>query len=187
MEKENLNEQENTDDVTLEPEEENSNPQDLIKKLRQKLKEAEKQKQEYLDGWQRAKADFVNIRKRDEAAKNEFLKFANENIVGEIIPVLDSFDMAFGNKETWEKVAKEWRVGVEYIYNQLLSVLGNYGLKQFNPSGEIFEPARHTPIEMIPVTDKSQDNKVIEVVQKGYSLNDKVVRPAKVKVGEFKE
>jgi len=86
---------------------------DSIKKLKEKLKTAEAKAKEYLDGWQRAQADFVNARKRDEEAKVEFLKFANTDIISQLMPVLDSLELSLphGNKE------------LEAIYRQLLSTL----------------------------------------------------------------
>ncbi|HEY4478245.1 MAG TPA: nucleotide exchange factor GrpE, partial [Candidatus Paceibacterota bacterium] len=92
------------DEITIEPEEESG--ADTIKNLREKLKKALAEKQEYLDNWQRDKADFINARKRDEEAQKDFLRFSNENIITELIPVLDSFNMAMGNKEAWEKADK---------------------------------------------------------------------------------
>src|SRR3989338_4076705 len=85
-----------------------------VKKLREKLKICEQERQEYLSGWQRAKADLINARKRDEEGMRELAKFANEGLIVELIPVLDSFEMAMKNKEAWDKVEKNWRVGVEY-------------------------------------------------------------------------
>lgn len=162
-------------------------PKQAIDKLRQKLKETEAEKQEYLDGWQRAKADFINSRKRDADLQADIVKFANENLITDIIPVLDSFDMAMQNKEAWEKAPKEWRTGVEYIYNQLLSTLSQNGLKQFNPTGQIFDPKLHEAVDTIETTDPGEDGKILEVLQKGYSLNDKQIRSAKVKTGKFVE
>ncbi len=162
------------------------NAAEIIKKLREKLKKAESEKTEYLTGWQRAKADFINARKRDEADRAEFMKYANEGLVGDLIPVLESFDMAISNKESWEKVDKNWRVGVEYIYNQLKKVLGENGWKEINPLGEVFDHNRDEAIEHVPVDDKKQDQMIIQVVQKGYSLNGKLLKAPRVKVGEFK-
>jgi molecular chaperone GrpE len=159
---------------------------DTVKDLREKLKKAIAEKQEYLDGWQRAKADFVNARKRDEEGRKEMLKYATEDIIMQISPVLDSFTMAFANKEAWEKVDKNWRMGVEYIYSQLNGILEQNGFKAFDPQGEKFDPLRHSAIESVPVTDQSQDHVVIATVQKGYILNGKIIRPAQVKIGEFK-
>jgi molecular chaperone GrpE len=177
------------DDVVFENEDGEGNLEKTdtkIKDLREKLKIAEAERMEYLSGWQRAKADLVNARKRDEEDKKEFIKYANEDLIGEILSVLDSFDMAFANKETWEKVDKNWRMGVEYIYSQLLSTLERFNLKSINPVGQKFDPNYHISAENVPVTDKSQEGMITNVIQKGYELNGKVIRAPKVKVGELK-
>ena len=149
--------------------------QDSIKKLRERLKESEAKAKEYLDGWQRSQADFVNIRKRDEEAKTEFLKFAQADLVSQLLPVLDSLELSLphGNKE------------LEVIYKQLLSTLKGNGLEVENPVGEDFDPRRHEAIGTIETEDKKDDHKVLEVIQKGYILSGKIIRPAKVKIGEF--
>jgi len=159
---------------------------DTVKDLREKLKKALAEKQEYLDGWQRTKADFVNARKREEETRKEVVKYATENLIAELAPVLDSFTMAFNNKEAWEKVDKNWRMGVEYIYSQFKNILEQHGFQEFDPAGEVFDPMKHSALETVSVSDKTQDHKVIEVVQKGYILNGKIIRPASVKIGEFK-
>jgi molecular chaperone GrpE len=158
-----------------------------VEKLRASLKQSEKERKEYLDGWQRAKADLVNARKRDEDDRREFIKSANERLIVDIIPTLESFDMAFSNKESWEKVDKNWRSGVEYIYNQLKGVLEQNGVKEINPIGEKFDPSRDEAIEYVKTDNKKEDHVILNVFQKGYSLNSKVVKAPKVKVGEFKE
>ena len=88
--------------------------------------------------------------------------------------------MAFSNKESWESVSAEWRQGVEYIHSQLMNTLHSHGLAEINPEGKEFDPQKHEAVEMI----EGKDNMVIEVIQKGYELNGKVVRVAKVKVGK---
>ena len=149
--------------------------QDSIKKLRERLKESEAKAKEYLDGWQRAQADFVNIRKRDEEAKTEFLKFAQADLVSQLLPVLDSLELSLphGNKE------------LEVIYKQLLSTLKSNGLEVEDPMGESFDPRRHEAIGTIETEDKEDDHKVLEVMQKGYILSGRIIRPAKVKIGEW--
>ena len=163
------------------------NMAETIKKLRAKLKKSQADASEYLTGWQRAKADFVNARKRDEEERKEFIKFSNERLIESLIPVLESFDLAMANKEVWEKVDKNWRVGVEYIYSQLKKTLNESGLEEINPLGEKFDPARDEAAEYVPVTEEKQDHVITQVIQKGYSLNKKSMRPPKVKVGEFKK
>ena len=163
------------------------NMTETIKKLREKLKKAEAEKTEYLTGWQRAKADMVNARKRDEEENKAFMKFANERLIEDLLPVLESFDMAMGNKEAWEKADKNWRVGVEYIYSQLNKALTENGLTEINPLGETFDHAKHEAVSYEPVTDQKQDHTIIAVLQKGYSLNGKEIKVPKVKVGEWKK
>lgn len=162
------------------------NAVESIKKLREKLKKLESEKTEYLTGWQRAKADLVNARKRDEEDKREAIKYANENLIEELLPTLESFDMAIGNKEAWEKVDRNWRIGVEYIYSQLRKALENNGLVEINPLNEKFDHAKHEAVSYEPVTDQKLDHVITAVIQKGYTLNGKVMKVPKVKVGEFK-
>ncbi|MFO0718916.1 MAG: nucleotide exchange factor GrpE [Candidatus Paceibacterota bacterium] len=183
----NENEEQMDEEIVFENDAEfaEKDPKQSLDKLRKKLKETEAEKQEYLDGWQRAKADFINSRKRDADLQADIIKFANENLISDIIPVLDSFDMAMQNKEAWEKAPKDWRVGVEYIYNQLLGVLTQNGLKQFNPIGQNFDPKLHEAVDTIETNDSGEDGKILEVLQKGYSLNEKQIRSAKVKTGKF--
>lgn len=163
-------------DVVIEPEE---NGDDVIKTLKEKLKKAVEEKQEYLNLWQRDKAEFMNVRKRDQEAQKDFARFSNENLISELIPVLDSFSMAMGNKEVWEKADKNWRVGVEYIANQLKKTLEDFGLKEIDPIGKQFDPMRDEAIE-----DGKDSNLVTTVIQKGYELNGKVLKAPKVKIGE---
>ena len=171
-----------SDDLQFESEEDLESPALALKKLREKLKVCEKEKKEYLDGWQRMRADFANARKEEETRRGEMIKFAAEGLVDDLLPVLDSFSMAFLNKEAWEKVDANWRKGVEYIYAQMYSVLESRGLTEIGKVGEQIDPRLYVAVEEIPATEPSQANTVAEVVQKGYRLHSKVIRPAKVKV-----
>src|SRR3989338_3149397 len=174
------------EEIIFEDEEETANPQAVIKKLRQRIKELEAKSQEYLQGWQKERADLANLRKRDEAEKKEFAKFAKEDITTELISVLDSFESAFKNKEAWEKVDKNWRQGVEYIHSQLINILSNHGVSVISPLGEMFDPKRDEAVETVP-TEKEEDNhKILEVMSAGYKLQNKIIRAPKVKVGEYR-
>jgi len=157
-------EKENLDDSVVEEE----HSQDKLKKLKGQLKEAEAKAKEYLDGWQRAQADFVNLRKRDEEARMEFLKFANADLLFQLVPVLDSLSLAGGHAEP--------------VYKQFLQILKQNGLEEINPIGETFDPRGHEAIS----TKEGEDNKILEVHQKGYILHGKIIRPAKVTIGERK-
>jgi molecular chaperone GrpE len=163
-----------------------SSPAERIKKLKERIKTLEEERQEYLDGWQRAKADFVNYKKREEESKQEFSKYAREGTVSDLLPVLESFDMAFANKEAWGKVDQSWRVGVEYIYGQFLGVLKDHGLTEISPIGETFDASVHTAIENVPTDDPAKEHRIAEVVQKGYALAGKLIRSPKVKVFEMR-
>ena len=158
-----------------------------LKDLREKLKKSDAQKLEYLTGWQRDKAEFVNARKRDQERQKELVKYANEELILDLLPVLDSFEMAKANTEAWEKVDKNWRVGVEYIQSQIIAILQKNGLTELNPIGADYSPLEQEAIEMLPVEDKDQDGKVVAVINKGYKLSDRVIRPPKVKVGEMRK
>lgn len=159
---------------------------EAIKKLRTKLKECQAKSAEYLAGWQRVQADFINYKKRDATEREEFLKFAAEPVVLDIIHVMDSFDMAFSHKEHWEKADKTWRDGVEKIYAQLKKSLEKHGVSIDDPLGKDFEPMNHMAVEMVPVDKADDDGKIVGVVQKGYLLHDRVIRAAKVRVGQYK-
>lgn len=175
--------QDSADDIVFDEDAELGDNQ-IVKKLREKLKTAVEEKQTYLDGWQRDKAEFMNARKRDEEAKQDFLKFAKLNVIEDILPVLDSFDMAMANKASWESVSAEWKIGVEGIYNQLLGALTKQGVTSFGAKGDSFDPNLHQSVSMVTTEDKTQDHTVAEVLQKGYMLSGKVVRPAMVQVFE---
>lgn len=177
----------NEDDVRFESVEDEEAPGLALKKLREKLRACETEKKEYLDGWQRARADFANARKEEELRRGDLIKFASEGLVEDILPVLDSFSMAFGNKEVWEKVDANWRKGVEYIYTQLFSVLESRGLSEIGKLGEKIDPRDHVVIEGVSVERDEQVDMVVQVIQKGYRLHNKVIRPAKVKAGTKQE
>lgn len=185
------NKKEGHDDVVfaedMEAEGRELDARDTIKNLREKLRTCGEEKQEYLLGWQRTKADFVNLKKTEEEYRKDFLKFANQGLIEELLPVVESFEMAFSNKEAWEKVDKNWRVGVEYIYGKLMAGLEQHGLKEINPVGEKFDPARHDSFQNIPTDKKEEDHTITATVQKGYELNGKVIRPPKVVVAVFDE
>jgi|AntRauTorckE6833_2_1112554.scaffolds.fasta_scaffold17344_3 molecular chaperone GrpE len=157
-----------------------------IKKLKSDLKKCQSEKQEYLDGWQRAKADFINFKKRSEESKKELLQYASENIILEIIPTLDNFEQAMKNKEVWESVDENWRKGIEMIHSQLLDVLKRNGVTDIESLGEKFDPKMHESVETVEVEDVEDNDKIIEVTLKGYQIGDKVIRHPNVKVGEFK-
>ncbi len=171
------------DDVVFDEESE-LGPAEALKRLRAKLKTAVEEKQAYLNGWQRDKAEFVNARRRDEESKADFLKFAKQAVIEDLLPVFDSFDTAMSNKASWESVSEEWRKGIEGIYGQLSGILAKQGVTGFGAIGDAFDPNLHQSISVVSTDDKSKEGAVAEVLQKGYMLSGKVIRPAMVRVFE---
>lgn len=158
--------------------------QKKIKDLEDKLKKCEKEKDEYLNGWQRAKADFINFRKEREKQQENFVKFSNELIISDILPILDSFDLAVKIEPELvngiEKINGTLR-GMLLIKSQLLDVLKKYGLEPFDSVGQKFNPEIHEAIAEEIGTDEGL---VLEEILKGYRLYGKVIRPAKVKISK---
>jgi molecular chaperone GrpE len=176
------------DDVSFEEtnEEGEIDARSTIKKLREKIKKLEAEKQEYLDLSQRTRADYVNFKKEVDTNRVSERKFATKRFIEELLPVLDSYDMAQGNKEAWEKVDQNWRIGIEYIFNQLKTVLENEGVTQFGKIGDTFDPHLHESMEQVSVDNENDNDKIMKVLQNGYKMNDMILRPARVHVGHKK-
>jgi len=176
--------EQNTDEEIV-LEEDSSDISGKIKKLQNKIKWCEKERQEYLDGWQRSRADFVNREKTVVLEREKAVTKAQEDIFVKLFPILDSFDMAFLNKDAWEKLDKDWRIGVEQIYSQTKRIFEQEGIFEIENERE-FNPDLHEPVNITEVEDESHDGQIITVVQKGYIKGDKVLRPTKVIIGKFK-
>lgn len=155
---------------------------DQTKKLREKIKTLEKEKQEYLDGWQRARADYANALKQSEDDRKKFKVFFQEQFIEDLFPVLDSFDMAMGNKALWESVDANWRKGIEYIHQQLLNTLAGHNFTPFCIVGDTFDPTMHEAVSDVETDDKALENTIAQVFQCGYRLGEKILRPARVSV-----
>lgn len=153
-----------------------------LKKLREKLKICQKERQEFLETSQRLKADYINSRKDEEKARGRIAEYAKADLLHELFDLADSFEMAFRNREAWERVEENWRRGVEYIYAKLTEIFRQHGVEEINPAGAPFDPSRHQSVGILESKRAEDDNKVFEVVQKGYQLNGRVIRPAKVKI-----
>ncbi len=164
------------------------NNEEKIKELEKKLEEAEKLieeaeklKNDYLEGWQRERAEFLNFQKEIKKRNEEIIKKANEDIIRDLLTVLDSFDISINslNVEGLTPTEKNIMRGIELIREQMLNVLEQRGLKEIKSVGEKFNPIYHEALEIIK---GEEDDKIAEEIIKGYELNEKVIRPAKVKV-----
>ncbi len=169
------------DDVDFEPEDE-LNAADSLKARLQRLKEelgrAKKERQEYLDGWQRAKADAINVRKDAEARAARSAELLREELVHDIIPALDSFDMA-ALSEAWTNVSDGFRSGMEMVQNQLLGALKRHGIERFGKVGERVDHALH---EVAEERDDmpGESGTVARILRYGYRSGNRVLRAAQV-------
>ena len=146
-----------------------------------KLKELERENAELKDKFLRKHADFENFRKRMFKEKEDSIKFANSNLLGDLIPIIDDFERAITSAEN-SKDFDTFLKGVEMIEKQFASMLEKkWGLKRFDAAGEHFDPEKHEAF-MMEESAETDEPQVIEVFQKGYQLNDRVIRHAKVKV-----
>ncbi len=178
-----------TDDIEIEEDETASGltPQDKIKKLRTQLKTALDDKQNYLTGWQREKAEFINARKRDEESKQDFIKFAESSLIEELIPVLDSCREALkageaGNGSGTGGTNDAWIKGIKSMYDKLLGVCQKRGLEEYGAVGDVFDPNIHQSVSSMQTNDKKLDETVANVLQKGYRMRGKIIRPALVAI-----
>lgn len=183
-----MGDKDNAEDVEFEEvnEEGEADARGTIKKLREKVKKLETEKKEYLDLSQRLRADYMNLKKEVDAERISGRKFATRRLIEDLLPVLDAYDMAQGNKEAWEAVDANWRAGIEYIFGQLKAVLEREGVMQYGQAGDQFDPHLHESMEHVPVLDEAHNDKIVQVLQKGYKMGDAILRPARVKTGEYK-
>ena len=155
------------------------NPPEVMPSLETLLKQAELAAQEHHDAWLRAKADADNIRKRAQTDIANAHKYAIENFSTELLAVKDSLEAALViNNVTVDNL----KSGVELTLKQLNSVFEKFRVTDINPLGQKFDPHRHQAISMVP--SEATPNTVISVLQKGYVLHDRIIRPAMVVVAK---
>ncbi|MFH1841168.1 MAG: nucleotide exchange factor GrpE [Candidatus Nealsonbacteria bacterium] len=145
-----------------------------------KLEECQKKRDEYLAGWQRARADFLNYKKEEMERMGKILKYANEDLILKILPILDNLEKA--EKETPDDLKENQYVsGVFQIKKQIEEFLKNQGIEEIKSLGESFDLNFHEVVEEV---EGEKTGIIVEEVKKGYKLQDKVIRPAKVKVSK---
>lgn len=148
-----------------------------------KLNEEAQKAQEYQDRLLRLQADFENTRKRLERERQDFAKFANEGIILELLNVLDDLERTVGLAESKHQDLQAFLKGVEMILAHLYELLKEHGVKPIEAQGKLFDPNYHEAL-MQAEDNKMPENTVVEEMQKGYLLNDRVIRTAKVKVSK---
>src|SRR3989338_2165560 len=150
------------------------------------VNQLESKAQEYLQGWQRCQADFENYRKEEDKNRQLAREFLKATIVSELIPVLDNFDVAMKHSpgdstspaDPTDSKAKQWLHGIGHIHKQLVQLVESWGVRIINPVGEPFDPLYHEALD-----HDGAGHAVTQVVHKGYLFQDRVLRPAKVRVG----
>ena len=140
------------------------------------ITEDQKKIEELTDTLKRLQAEFENYKKRIAKEKSELISCAEENLIKKLLPVLDSFEQALKNKES-----KDFAKGMELIYAQLFSAMEEEGLKPVESTGKKFDPYFH---EVLMHEKSEKEDIVLEEFQKGYMLNGKIIRAAKVKIGK---
>ena len=152
-------------------------------KLKMKLQECEEKTEKLNDDYLRLFSEFDNFRKRKNKEINELYVTAGEKMVLEMLPIIDDFERALQHIGDSEE-AKAHREGMELIYNKFLKVLEKNGVKEIEAKGKDFDTDYHDAITKFPAPTEDMKGKVIDVTEKGYTMGDKVIRHAKVVVGE---
>lgn len=155
---------------------------DPAAELKSQLEAASAKATEYLDGWQRARAEFANYKKRVERDQVELAQNIAANVLSRILPVLDDFDLAMKNEPTDSEGAM-WAEGIRLVHRKLNDILIKEGISRIEAVGQPFDPNFHDAVMHIE-SDGQPSGHVIEVLRQGYKLGDRVLRPALVKVAK---
>lgn len=169
------------EDVVLEPgmdaELNGARPEDKIAKMREELSECRKEKQEYMDGWQRAKADYVNLLKRFETESKSMELRGRVGAVETLLPAFDALERSKEHGEIPE--------GFLAIARQLESAFASLGLTELGAVGEKFDPTLHEALGQDAVESEEKDGMITVVLEKGWRVGNTIIRPAKVRVAHF--
>jgi molecular chaperone GrpE len=157
-------------------------PVDEYEDLRQELEESQSKAQEYLDGWQRARADFANYKKRVEREQAQAHQNAAANIFRRFLDALDDLDRALMNRPQ-DGDGAAWAAGIELVYRKFFSILESEGVVLMQAEGESFDPNLHEALTQ-EENDQYESGQIIAVVKNGYLMGDRVLRPALVRVAK---
>ena len=153
-----------------------------LDELRDELARTRAQAEEYLDGWQRARAEFANYKKRVEREQAQVYQTAAGSVIKRFLGVLDDLERALKNRPQTGDGAV-WSEGIELVYRKLVSILESEGVKPMEIAGQMFDPNLHEAI-ISEDSDQHESGQIIEALQQGYLLGDKVLRPARVRVAK---
>lgn len=153
-----------------------------IEKLKKQLEDCQKQKEEYLAGWQRSRADFINYKKEEKDRITQLSSYFNTDLILKLLPILDNLNLA--EKKIPENLRKNENIkGLLQIKIQIQDFLKNQGVKEIESLGKKFDPNLHEVVGEVEIKDQ-ESGIIIEEAQKGYLLNNEVIRPAKVKISK---
>lgn len=147
--------------------------------LKSLLEQEKARAQGYFSSWQRTQADFLNLKRRSEQEMADIIKFANTALVSSLLPVLDDLERAFASLPS-NLAELTWVDGIQLIQRKLQAVLEAQGLSEVKALGETLDPNLHEAV----MRREGEEGKVLAIVQKGYKLHDRVLRPSLVVVGE---
>lgn len=157
--------------------------QEVADPMMQELEAAKATIEEQKDKYLRLSAEFDNYRKRTLKEKAELIKNGGEKAISAILPILDDLERALQNMQKADDV-KAMYEGIDLIYQKFLKGLSQEGLQKMEPVGEVFDTDYHEAVALVPAPSEDQKGKVLDCVQTGYKLNDKVIRHAKVVVAQ---
>jgi len=140
------------------------------------------ERDECYNKWMKVHADYENTRKRMEKEKSDYMKFANEAIIAKLFPIVDNFDMALSAMEKAEDKAAVMN-GIELVQKEFHRILEENGVERIKTEGEVFDPNVHEAVLAVE-TDEHPEGMITEEVRAGYKLNDRLLRPAQVKVAK---
>jgi molecular chaperone GrpE len=149
-----------------------------VEALKKALAEEEAKAGKYLSNWQRAQADFVNFKRRTEQEKGDIIKLANAGLIFNLLSVVDDMERALDNISD-ELAEFKWVDGIVLIYRKFMAILEANGVSEMKALGERFDPSLHEAVIHV----EGESGKIMAVVQKGYMMSNRVLRPAMVKVG----
>jgi molecular chaperone GrpE len=151
-------------------------------KLQEQLEIAQKKSEEHLEGWKRAKADYLNLKKDSEKYQVEMIQYANAALIAQLLPIYDHYKLAWRHVPA-EQQKTNWVVGFGHIKKQFSDFFKNLGIEEIKTDGEIFNPEFHDAVAHEEKEGFAADA-IFEEVKPGYTLHGKVIYPAKVKVAK---
>jgi molecular chaperone GrpE len=154
----------------------------LLASLKGELADLQVKSEEYLDGWQRERAEFANYKKRMERERDQMKQSVTGDLIRRYLEVLDDLERALKNRPA-EGEGAVWAEGIELIFRKLLAILEAEGIERMEVEGQLFDPNMHEAISQ-EASDEHESGEVIEVIKNGYRLGERILRPAMVRIAQ---